>query len=334
MSKVIASAPGKVMVAGEYAVLSGASALVLAVDARATAELRDPSADGADRSPGLGAGSPAAPTLPPEVLLSKKEAERILSAPTMELTLDTRALREGDRKLGLGSSAAGAVAAAAAVFASRGLDVAASRERIFRAALAGHHAVAPHGSGADVAAAAFGGLHRYRREGDDVQIEARAMPSALRTLLVWTGTPVRTSELVDRVRALAARDRAGHDGAIGGIREAATALDRAIARDAAGAILEATRAHHDAMRALGEKAGAPIVTGSLARLAEIARDFGGAAKPSGAGGGDVAIVFVPVGTDDAALAAELAQNDLRLLSIPLGAEGARAEPVQTGEQRW
>lgn len=325
MSKVIASAPGKVMVAGEYAVLSGASALVLAVDARATAWLRDASASPADRSPALPTGSPALGTLPPEVLLSKAEAERTLKATPMELTLDTSPLREGDRKLGLGSSAAGAVAAAAAVFASVGLDVAASRERIFRAALAGHHAVAPHGSGADVAAAAFGGLSKYRREGDDVQVTARAMPSALRMLLVWTGTPVRTSELVDRVRALAVSDASAHDAAIAGIREAAGALDRAIETDDASAIVAATRAHHDAMRVLGEKAGAPIVTPSLARLADIVRALGGAAKPSGAGGGDVAIAFVPKHTDDAALAAELARNELRLLHIPLCAEGARAE---------
>lgn len=313
----VASAPGKVMVAGEYAVLSGASALVAAVDARASARL--------DRSPPGPSGSPVAPSLPPEVLLTKAEAERSLGVSPMELTIDTSALREGDRKLGLGSSAAGAVAAAAAVFASAGIDPAGARDRVFRAALAGHHAVAPHGSGADVAAAAHGGLLKYRREGDHVEIAPREMPRSLRTLLAWTGTPVRTSELVDRVRALAARDGRAHASAIGAIGEAAAALDAAIAKDDAAAIVQATRAHHDAMRVLGERADAAIVTPALAALADIARAFGGAAKPSGAGGGDVALVFVPSGTDEAALARALAAHDLRLLPIALGADGARAE---------
>lgn len=319
----VASAPGKVMVAGEYAVLSGASALVLAVDARATARLA--SADGTDRSPPTAAGSPAVSSLPPEVLLTKAEAERSLGIPPMELTIDTSALREGARKLGLGSSAAGAVAAAAAVFAAAGIDPAQARERIFRAALAGHHAVAPHGSGADVAAAAHGGLLAFRREGDTVEVASRTMPGSVRTLLAWTGTPVRTSDLVDRVRALASRDARAHASAIGAIRDAASALDRAIGEDDASAIFEATREHHDAMRLLGEQADTPIVTPALAALAEVARAFGGASKPSGAGGGDVALVFVPNGTDEAALGRELGRHSLRLLSIALGAEGARAE---------
>ena len=243
----------------------------------------------------------------------------------MDLTIDTSSLREGDRKLGLGSSAAGAVAAAAAVFASAGIDPATARERIFRAALAGHHAVAPHGSGADVAASAHGGLLKYRRRGDDVEMTPRTMPSSLRMLLAWTGTPVRTSELVDRVRALAASDASVHAAAIGAIHDAATSLDRAIENDDAAAMLDATRAHHDAMRVLGEKADAPIVTPSLAKLADIARAFGGAAKPSGAGGGDVALLFTPNDVDLAALRSELAKNELRLLDIAMGAEGARLE---------
>lgn len=314
------------MVAGEYAVLSGASALVVAVDARARARL---SAVGGDGSRPLADDSPARKALPPEVLLTLREAERALGVSPMDLTIDTSALRdrtgEGDRKLGLGSSAAGAVAAAAAVFASAGIDPSTARDRIFAAALAGHRAVAPHGSGADVASAAHGGLLRYRREGDVVEIESLAMPRSLRAMLVWTGVPVRTSELVDRVRASAVCDARAHGAAIDAIRDAAIALDHAFTRDDAAAIVLATRAHHDAMRALGELADAPIVTPSLARLAEIIAACGGASKPSGAGGGDVAIAFVPAHTDDATLRAELARHDLRVLDLALAADGARRE---------
>jgi phosphomevalonate kinase len=323
---VIASAPGKVMIAGEYAVLSGAHALVLAVGARARASVW---AREADRSAAAANDSPGAVTLPPEVLLTQREAERALGVDPMQLTIDTSALREGDRKLGLGSSAAGAVAAAAAIFASGGIDPAGARRRIFDAALAGHRAIAPNGSGADVASAAFGGLVRYRRDGDEVEIETRAMPRSLRAWLVWTGTPVRTSELVERVRALAARDAASHGAAIEAIRSAAVELERAMVKDDAYAIVSATRAHHDAMRVLGERADAPIVTPALARLAEIARAHGGASKPSGAGGGDVAVAFLPSATDVASLRAELARADLRLLDLPLGDDGARSETATT-----
>jgi phosphomevalonate kinase len=325
-----ASAPGKVMVSGEYAVLSGARALVLAVGARATADVAS-TADG-DRSRGAGSGSLGGAALPPEVVLAKEQTERALGLSPMTLSIDTSALREGDRKLGLGSSAAGAVAAAAAVMASAGLDPAAQRDVVFRHALAGHHAVAPHGSGADVASASYGGLVRFRRpsvEIEGIEVEPRAMPRSIDALLVWTGTPVRTSELVDRVRALAARDPSAHRRAIDRIAEAAEALDRAFLADDASAIVDATRAHHDAMGALGAAADAPIVTPALAALAEVAARVGGASKPSGAGGGDVALMFVPAGSAERARTALAARTDLRVLPLALGDDGARREHAST-----
>ncbi len=320
----IASAPGKVMVSGEYAVLEGAPALVLAVDARAVARLGPPG----DRSGHASHGSRVQHAHGPEVMLAKEYAERALGVSPMDLSLDTDALREGDRKLGLGSSAAGAVAASAAVFASAGLDPARERGRVFDAALAGHHAVAPNGSGADVASAAYGGLIRFRRQGDQTEIETRTLPSSVVLSLVWTGSPVRTSDLVLRVKALAARDPAAHRRAIDAIVDAASALERGIATDDADAIFSATHAHHHAMRALGEVADAPIVTPALAALDRIARSAGGAAKPSGAGGGDVALLFLPRAADAASLIPAFSAAGLTALSLPLGAEGARAEPSE------
>jgi phosphomevalonate kinase len=309
------------MVSGEYAVLSGARALVLAVGARAFARLTPEG----DRSEGRRHGSPVPHPPGPEVMLAKEHAERMLGVPPMDLSIDTDALREGDRKLGLGSSAAGAVAAAAAVFASAGIDPASARDRVFAAALAGHHAVAPNGSGADVASAAHGGLIRFRRDEGGAEIEPRALPTSIAISLVWTGSPVRTSDLVARVKELAAKDPSAHARAIGAIVEAAAALDLGFAKDDAEAIFEATRSHHDAMRRLGEAADAPIVTPALAALDRIARSSGGAAKPSGAGGGDVALLFLPREHDGAGLGDALSAAGLTPLSLSLGVEGARAE---------
>ena len=47
------------------------------------------------------------------------------------------------------------------------------------------------------------------------------------------------------------------------------------------------------MEMLGQAAGVPIVTPVLAHAALLAAEVGGAAKPSGAGGGDVGIAFLP-----------------------------------------
>ncbi|MCC6874655.1 MAG: hypothetical protein IT378_10150 [Sandaracinaceae bacterium] len=90
-------------------------------------------------------------------------------------------------------------------------------------------------------------------------------------------------------------------------------------------VVRATAAHGDAMAALGEAAGAPIVTEALARVARIAKDCGGAAKPSGAGGGDVALALFADGADAERFDRACAREGLNLLSLRLGAEGVRRE---------
>jgi phosphomevalonate kinase len=64
------------------------------------------------------------------------------------------------------------------------------------------------------------------------------------------------------------------------------------ARDAAE-LFAAIGAAHSGMERLGRAAGVPIVTPVLAHAAVLASEVGGAAKPSGAGGGDVGIAFLP-----------------------------------------
>lgn len=328
MGPIRVSAPGKVMVSGEYVVLEGAPAIVAAAPARAVVRL---SPRPLDRSPDLDAGSPESPSLPPEALLSRRCAEATFGALPREMTLsvDTSALRSDGRKLGLGSSAATAAATVAAVAAAHGHDPSdpATRAALLPIALEGHRAVGPEGSGADVAASTLGGFVRFRRDRERV-LEATpiAWPDALHVALIWTGTPARTSDLVAQVKALAARDPHAYARAIGALREAAATLLTAIERGDARAAIEACAAHHDAMHLLGEAADAPIVTESLHKAAAIASAVGGAAKPSGAGGGDVAIAFLPSARARADLDDACRAAGLTLLPMTLGDEGPRVEP--------
>ncbi|MEZ4410194.1 MAG: hypothetical protein R3A52_27510 [Polyangiales bacterium] len=93
-----------------------------------------------------------------------------------------------------------------------------------------------------------------------------------------------------RVDALRGYDRAAFDRCIARVTEAASRFGAALESGDPADLVAAVRAHHDAMAALGERSGAPIVTEPLARLAAEARPMGAAVKPSGAGGGDVSIV--------------------------------------------
>ena len=56
-------------------------------------------------------------------------------------------------------------------------------------------------------------------------------------------------------------------------------------------MLEAVRRAAAALGALGDEAQVPIVTQEIARACAIASSAGAAGKPSGAGGGDCAIVL-------------------------------------------
>lgn len=315
------SAPGKLMISGEYVVLDGAEALVAAVDRRLIALGSRPPIDG---SPERGASSPEGAGLPPEALLARQHAEDVLGATDMDLHIDASALRSSDRKLGLGSSSAASAAAAGAVVAYHGGDVAAERRRVLEWALRGHRAIAPQGSGADVAAATLGGLVRFERERAE---DARVVewPAELRVEVVWTGKPARTSELVAKVRALRERDPAAYRGATGPLHAAAEALLGAVLEGDAEETTRAADAHGEAMRGLGEAADAPIVTPLLAEAARLAREHGGGAKPSGAGGGDVALAFFTRDDDAAAFRRACPEAGLDLLSVQLGAEGVRLD---------
>ena len=332
MQPIVVSAPGKVMVSGEYVVLEGAPAIVAAAPARAIVRLSPHPADG---SPPPTGGSPDSPSLPPEALLSRRCAEAsfgpaAFSGHPMTLSVDTSALRSDGRKLGLGSSAAAAAATVAAVAAVHGLDPSdpAVRARLLPIALEGHRAVGPEGSGADVAASTLGGFVRFRRDRERV-LEATCIewPASLHVALIWTGTPARTSDLVAQVKSLAARDPRAYEHAISRLREAAATLLSAIERGDSKGAIEACAAHHDAMQLLGESAGAPIVTDSLHKAAAVAAAVGGAAKPSGAGGGDVAIAFLPSERARAELGDACRAAGLTLLPMMLGDEGPRIEPT-------
>lgn len=313
MSRVGADAPGKLMICGEYAVLEGAPAIVAAVGAR-----------GAVRW--VPAGSYEAEWPTPEVDAARALAEEALGPVPMDHAVDVMALRKGGRKLGLGSSAAGVAAAAGAVFAYHGhdLDDAATIDRVLEAAFRGHHAVSPNGSGADVAAAVLGGFVRFVRHGDDYEARRLPWPPGLVARVVWTGKEARTSDFIEKVRGLATRTPHRHRTLMDDLRDRADEFVGAFERGDAAAVVKAAGRYGDAMAALGEAADAPIVEAELRRIADLAQAHGGAAKPSGAGGGDVGVAFFP--NDDAALAfdAACAEAGLDVLDIELGAPGVGA----------
>ncbi|MEZ4339537.1 MAG: hypothetical protein R3B82_23180 [Sandaracinaceae bacterium] len=149
------------MISGEYVVLDGAEALVVAVDRRlavigseAVGTVRGPrsavlpdsgkTASGGSVSPSACRGGPRRGGDGADVGRERAQERR--------------------PKLGLGSSSAASAAAAGAVFAWHGEDLAAHRRDISLPLGPAGHRHRPRGSGADVAAATLGGIVRFHRE--------------------------------------------------------------------------------------------------------------------------------------------------------------------------
>ncbi len=276
--------PGKLMVAGEYAVRHGAAGLALAVDRVALLRW-------------CGGGPAPAGDL---VARARDACARALGRrPQGHCRVDTAAFSSGGRKLGLGSSAAVAAAATASVFfeAGRELESPAERQRMWRLARASHDAhQGVAGSGLDVAAALFGGWVRLDRGGPDRAIAAWAPPPGLRLVFCWLGRPASTPELVAAVDAFAAREPAAHRA----LMDEMAALSAALTRNpSAAAAVDLLDRYGRAMAALGRRSATPIVPAIMQPLLAAARDLGGAAKPAGAGGGDFALAAF-AGSDAAA----------------------------------
>ncbi len=309
MTPVGASAPGKALLCGEYAVLEGAPAVVAAVDRRVSVVWAEDSVP-----------------MPPEVEATLRLAQAELGAAPGWLTLDVSDLQQNRVKLGLGSSAAGAVATAGAVFAahSRDLEDWKTLQRVFALALEGHASVAPQGSGVDVAASTFGGFLRFVRTGDEVETCALQPLNDLVIGLVWTGQAARTSELVGKVHELRGDDPGGYRACMDRLSELSGRFASAFGAGDAAEVIASAAAYSNAMSLLGDAAGAPIVDARLGRVAELAASFSGSAKPCGAGGGDVAIAFFL--DPDARKDFELACKDegLHPIDVSWGATGVRA----------
>jgi phosphomevalonate kinase len=229
------------------------------------------------------------------------------------------------KKIGLGGSAAASVLAVRAACAAQERPLA-GEETAALAAAAHYEEQGGRGSGADVAACASGGLlevivQRSLRTGEDPREVLRAPPFAvrrlplapdLRLLLAYTGAPADSRALVGGVlefgRANPARYRALREGISTARDILRDALEEA-ARSGSPAprerALDAVRRGAAAMAALGAEAKVAIVTPELSRACAIAASAGAAGKPSGAGGGDCAIVLA---FDDGAL--ERAARDL------------------------
>ena len=327
---MIATAPGKLILTGEYAVLDGAPALVVAVDRRVAAR----------RHTGPRGSSPFLIAVADEIA-ARYGADHPATRAAMEIVVDSRAFFLGTTKLGLGSSAAVTVAATALALAAPNDKVpVVDRDAVLAVAAAAHAAAqsalprtpaaqlsrrtrtpsrsdlsaqleaeAPaqtgvRGSGADIASAVHGGVIAFQKSA----VTRLTWPRGVILLPFFTGSAADTTELVASVNAARVHNRAAVEAALDAIakasRAACQACESRAPEIAANALMASLALAATATDQLAAATGLPLVPRCVADARAVLAKCNGTAKTTGAGGGDVAIAVIP-DTEDVSRARRL-----------------------------
>ncbi|MDH3533523.1 MAG: hypothetical protein OEO82_11385 [Gammaproteobacteria bacterium] len=330
MIGVTASAPGKIVVCGEYAVLDGAPAICMAIDRRARAsawqsdaQYHTVSAPGfaavcgkflatAGHFEWLEAGDDFA--LVEHVWMS---ANLKLSG-SLALKLDTRAFADAasGRKMGIGSSAALTVALTAALheFAGKAADIALVASAAHRRLQGGA------GSGIDVRCSQHGGVIEFRMHSD--ACKPLRWPEDLAFAVLWSGVSASTRT---KLAELCARSPRPARAAL------AVAAERAAASWAGGStasILKEMRAYTEALRSFSVDHDLGIFDAGHAELADAATGDV-VYKPCGAGGGDVGIVLAHSEDDIASFISAAPIGEFERLDMSVDPQG-----VQVGRDEY
>jgi degradative hydroxymethylglutaryl-CoA reductase len=321
------SAPGKSFLIGEYAVLEGHEAVITAIDVRAFAHTARAQHDERPDSSS------------PFVVAAVERTTAWLRATGREVpdvplpVVTTVGFTAGSRKLGLGSSAAVTASVVGWYLRAAGLDLESPNTKQTAETLAREaHTQAQdgRGSGADVATAVHGGTVRFALGGGVQPLE---LPDWLSIGFFDAGAPASTGSLVKAVEIGAKEDPAAYEMAIADLAAASRRFQSALLEQAQPAtafsmIQEACANHNEGLRQLQRLAKVPILPERIETILGASQWADLAAKPSGAGGGDLVVVFArdPISLDRLAVELYHRCNIALVRKLDTNAQGLRAEP--------
>jgi len=332
---IAASAPGKVILVGEYAVLDGAPALAMGVDRRVNAHWHP------RKSGGIELDLPPLTDKPLTLPLGESDWTRAVGdhqshlcsalgalqrliehgepawlAGPSTLHVDSRALyADTAAKLGLGSSAAvAAVVAGMAMRSRHGKAPAPADLHAVVRALPSH----VQGSGLDLAAVIHGGVIEYRLGSASPHPPtwgAVPWPDSLSGLIVWSGETASSSNFVARYQAWKEAEPQAWSRQFRVLQQLAEASIKALKSSDIDGFIESLADYSQQTGTMGGLMGACIATPTHRQLASMARAHGVMYKPSGAGGGDIGVVL---STDiDATQAVKAAMADAGFWAMAL-----------------
>ncbi len=337
-SGCIIKVPGKLMIAGEYAVLEpGYKAVVIAVNRYITAEIR-PSLVNEISLPQLGLERITWNFDEEGTFFCRKDERLRFVKNAMDtafhylkemgiMLLSFHLHIKSDlndpvtgKKYGLGSSAAIVVAVISSILSFHGefsndevLIKDGTLMNIFKLSAIAHVKTQGNGSGADIAAAVYGGWIKYstfsskwllkeiernrnitkllNMPWSDLLIGRLSPPEELKLLVGWTQESVGTAPMVKKIEAFQNENREYYQEFLNDSFASVLALISAFEKGDVKKAIESLYNNRRALLELGERAGVNIETKRIKTLCTIADKFG-RGKSSGAGGGDCGIAFI------------------------------------------
>jgi mevalonate kinase len=308
------SAPGKIILFGEHAVVFGKPALALAIDLRVRASLNISDQYAVN-------GHPMRPKYHSYISAALDEA---WNGPPVKITTKS-SIPSGS---GLGSSAAVTVSSLGAMLSERDrFDVVTLARKAFEVEYKVQKRASPtdtstsvHGHGVLVSPEKGDGFLWSLSKGQRKWFMHHCEVSDLTFVVGYTGIHAPTGPLVDRVRAFVDSDPEGRR-AVDRIGEIVSEGVDAVRRGDQRTLGSLMSENHELLNRLG------VGHASLERLVEACRGSSHGAKMTGAGGGGSMIAL----TDDPEkTSAAISEAGGRAIVVAVGCDGARVEPQTKG----
>ncbi|CQR48430.1 Homoserine kinase [Paraliobacillus sp. PM-2] len=318
--------PGKLLIAGEYAVTEpNQPGVVVAVNRYITVQITESNHNKLDL-PQLGLENLSWHYDEKQVHFSinnnrlrfihqaMQVVYRYLSDPIIpfHLTVSSELDDESGKKYGLGSSAAIVVAVITAILKLQ-KEQEPTEDEIFKLASIAHFKTQGNGSCADIAASTYGGWLYYvafdgvwlleqldqpltikelvSMKWPSLYVERLQLPKSLQFCVGWTGKAAATAPMVNKIRSYQRNNPKNYHAFLRDSLAAVQQIVQGCKENKITLVLDGIERNREVLRSISRLANVKIETPQLEKLAEIAATYG-CGKSSGAGGGDCGIAFV------------------------------------------
>lgn len=228
-----------------------------------------------------------------------------------DLEISSELKSEQNKKLGLGSSGAITVATIRALLQFYGVQD--DNLLVYKLAVLAQLNLHVNSSFGDLAASSYSGWINYqtfepdfilkrfkkmptkdlvRLDWPSLKIESLEVADEINFLIGWTGRPASTNRLVGDVQAKKRQDDQLYDAFLKMSKESVDLLADSLKMNDKKGIKKAIESNRNALLKMGKQTRVLIETPQLKKLIDLAAKHDAVAKTSGAGGGDSGIAFV------------------------------------------